>query len=96
MTLVGYEVRRLRDQSEMQAALKLRHDVFCVEQGVPEQEELDGRDHDGIHLVAIHGGEVVATCRHPDDRLHRPVLEARRPLVDAPARDRHRAAGDGR
>lgn len=63
MTLVGYEVRRLRDQSEMQAALKLRHDVFCVEQGVPEQEELDGRDHDGIHLVTIHGGEVVATCR---------------------------------
>ncbi len=47
----------------MQAALKLRHDVFCVEQGVPENEELDGRDHDGIHLVAIHGGEVVATCR---------------------------------
>jgi predicted GNAT family N-acyltransferase len=63
MTLVGYEVRRLRDQSEMQAALKLRHDVFCVEQGVPEQEELDGRDHDGIHLVAIYSGEVVATCR---------------------------------
>jgi predicted GNAT family N-acyltransferase len=63
MTLVGYEVRRLRNQNEMQAALELRHDVFCVEQGVPEQEELDGRDHDGIHLVAIHGGEVVATCR---------------------------------
>lgn len=63
MTLLGYEVRRLRGQSEMQAALKLRHDVFCVEQGVPEHEEVDGRDHDGIHLVAIHGGEVVATCR---------------------------------
>jgi predicted GNAT family N-acyltransferase len=47
----------------MEAALKLRHDVFCVEQGVPEHEEVDGRDHDGIHLVAIHGGEVVATCR---------------------------------
>jgi predicted GNAT family N-acyltransferase len=63
MTLVGYEVRRPRDQSEMQAALKLRHDVFCVEQGVPEREELDGRDHDGIHLIAIYAGEVVATCR---------------------------------
>ena len=63
MTLLGYEVRRLRSHNEMQAALKLRHDVFCVEQGVPEHEELDGRDHDGIHLVAIHGGEVVATCR---------------------------------
>ena len=63
MTLLGYEVRRLRSRSEMEAALELRHDVFCVEQGVPEHEELDGRDHDGIHLVAIHGGEVVATCR---------------------------------
>ena len=63
MTLLGYEVSRLRSHSEMEAALKLRHDVFCVEQGVPEHEELDGRDHDGIHLVAIHGGEVVATCR---------------------------------
>jgi predicted GNAT family N-acyltransferase len=63
VTLLGYEVRRLRGQSEMEAALKLRHDVFCVEQGVPEHEEVDGRDHDGIHLVAIHGGEVVATCR---------------------------------
>jgi predicted GNAT family N-acyltransferase len=63
MTLLGYEVRRLRGHVEMQAALKLRHDVFCVEQGVPEYEELDGRDQDGIHLVAIYGGEVVATCR---------------------------------
>jgi predicted GNAT family N-acyltransferase len=63
VTLLGYEVRRLQGQSEMEAALKLRHDVFCVEQGVPEHEEVDGRDHDGIHLVAIHGGEVVATCR---------------------------------
>jgi predicted GNAT family N-acyltransferase len=63
VTLLGYEVRRLQGQSEMEAALKLRHDVFCVEQGVPEHEEVDGRDHDGIHLVAIHSGEVVATCR---------------------------------
>lgn len=47
----------------MEAALNLRHDVFCVEQGVPEHEELDGRDHEGIHLVAIYRGEVVATCR---------------------------------
>jgi predicted GNAT family N-acyltransferase len=48
----------------MQAALALRHDVFCVEQGVPEYEELDGRDHEGIHLAAIaDDGELVATCR---------------------------------
>jgi predicted GNAT family N-acyltransferase len=58
-----YEVRRVRDDDEMAAALELRHEVFCVEQGVPEHEELDGRDHEGIHLVAVAGGELVGTCR---------------------------------
>jgi predicted GNAT family N-acyltransferase len=62
-TTLGYEVRRARDDRELAAALKLRHDVFCVEQGVPEREELDGRDHEGVHLVAVENGEVVATCR---------------------------------
>jgi predicted GNAT family N-acyltransferase len=61
--VAAYEIRRLRNDGEMQAALQLRHDVFCVEQGVPEREELDGRDHEGIHLVAVVDGELVATCR---------------------------------
>jgi predicted GNAT family N-acyltransferase len=59
----GYEVRRVSGEAEMAAALTLRHDVFCVEQGVPEHEELDGRDHEGIHLVAVADGELVGTCR---------------------------------
>jgi predicted GNAT family N-acyltransferase len=63
MSTVAYEVRRVRGEQEMAAALELRHDVFCVEQGVPEHEELDGRDHEGIHLVAVAGGELVGTCR---------------------------------
>jgi predicted GNAT family N-acyltransferase len=60
---VLYDVRRVRDPEEMAAALELRHEVFCVEQGVPEHEELDGRDQDGIHLVAIADGELLGTCR---------------------------------
>lgn len=59
----AYEVRRVRGEEEMAAALELRHDVFCVEQGVPEREELDGRDPDGIHLVAVADGELVGVCR---------------------------------
>ena len=43
---LAYEVRRARDDSEMEAALQLRYEVFCVEQGVPRREELDGRDSD--------------------------------------------------
>jgi predicted GNAT family N-acyltransferase len=57
------EIRRVRGEREMQAALELRHDVFCVEQGVPEHEELDGRDGEGIHLVAVDGEEMLGTCR---------------------------------
>ena len=60
---VGYEVRRARNRRELLAALALRHDVFCVEQGVPEHEELDGRDHEGIHLVAVENGDLLGTCR---------------------------------
>jgi predicted GNAT family N-acyltransferase len=57
------EIRRARGEREMQAALELRHDVFCVEQGVPQHEELDGRDAEGIHLVAVDGEELLGTCR---------------------------------
>ncbi len=60
---VLYEVRRVRDQQEMTAALELRHDVFCIEQGVPEHDELDGRDHEGIHLAAVENGVLLGTCR---------------------------------
>jgi predicted GNAT family N-acyltransferase len=58
-----YEVRRARGDEEMAAVVALRHQVFCDEQGVPEREELDGRDHEALHLVAVSGGEMLATCR---------------------------------
>jgi predicted GNAT family N-acyltransferase len=58
-----YEVRRLSGAAEMDAALELRYDVFCREQGVPRHEEVDGRDHEGLHLVAISDGRLLGTCR---------------------------------
>jgi predicted GNAT family N-acyltransferase len=61
--VLAYEVRRVRGEEEMKAALALRHEVFCVEQGVPMHEELDGRDGEGLHLVAVSNGELLATCR---------------------------------
>ncbi len=62
-TTIGFEIRRLRTQAEFDAALALRHDVFCVEQGVPANEERDGRDRGAVHLIAVQAGELVATCR---------------------------------
>jgi predicted GNAT family N-acyltransferase len=57
------EVRPARDRSEVNAALDLRHEVFCVEQGVSCADERDGRDADAVHLVAVEDGVVIATCR---------------------------------
>ena len=62
-TTLGFEIRRLRTEAEFEAALALRHEVFCVEQGVPANEERDGRDHGALHLIAVQDGELVATCR---------------------------------
>ena len=60
---VRYQVRQAQGRRELEQALTLRYEVFCVEQAVPRHEELDGRDADGIHLVAIEGDELLATCR---------------------------------
>jgi ElaA protein len=59
----GVEIRRIRSEGELKAAVALRYDVFCVEQGVPVREELDGRDRQGLHLIAVSGEEVLGTCR---------------------------------
>jgi predicted GNAT family N-acyltransferase len=61
--VAAYEVRPVRGEEEMAAVLALRHDVFCVEQGVPEREELDGRDGEAMHLVAVADGRLLGTCR---------------------------------
>jgi predicted GNAT family N-acyltransferase len=62
---VSVEVRRAEGRAEMDALLDLRHRVFCVEQGVPKREEMDGRDGEAIHLVAVRteDGRVLGTCR---------------------------------
>ena len=57
------EVRPARDQTEVDAALALRYEVFCVEQGVSLAEERDGRDDEALHLVVVDDGDVVGTCR---------------------------------
>jgi predicted GNAT family N-acyltransferase len=57
------DVRPTRDAKEVAAALDLRHDVFCSEQGVSLAEERDGRDDEALHLVVMEDGVVIGTCR---------------------------------
>lgn len=57
------EVRRIRGPEELRAALDLREEVFCGEQGVTLAGDRDGRDEEALQLVAVEGGEIVGTCR---------------------------------
>jgi putative N-acetyltransferase (TIGR04045 family) len=57
-------VRRPRDEDELAAALALREEVFCGEQGVTLEGDRDGLDAEALQLVAIgDGGDVIGTCR---------------------------------
>ena len=58
-----FEIRHARTDEELEAALSLRYEVFCVEQGVPVGEERDGRDGEGLHLIALEGDRLLGTCR---------------------------------
>jgi ElaA protein len=57
------QIRPTAYAQERDAALALRHRVFCEEQGVAPGLEVDGRDDDALHLVAVRDGAVVGTCR---------------------------------
>ena len=58
------EIRWARDGQDMPGAFSLRERVFCGEQGVPREEELDARDGDALHLVALApDGRVVGALR---------------------------------
>jgi ElaA protein len=54
---------------ELYAMLKLRVDVFVVEQHCP-YPELDGNDKDCLHLRLLNGGDLLACAR-----LWRPTAE---------------------
>jgi predicted GNAT family N-acyltransferase len=58
-----WEIRRVGTQQDLDGALALRYEVFCLEQGVPVGEERDGRDGDGLHLIAVQDGVLLGTCR---------------------------------
>jgi predicted GNAT family N-acyltransferase len=58
-------VRWLGAPEELQGAFALRERVFHGEQGVPPEEEFDGRDEQARHVVALEPGAglVVGTLR---------------------------------
>ena len=75
-------VRAARDPAEVEAAKELRIRVFCDEQGVSRDEELDGLDDEATQIVALDESGVIATCRlrYPEAgvaKLERMAVEPR-------------------
>jgi predicted GNAT family N-acyltransferase len=59
-------IRWAQGPADLGGALALREQVFVREQGVPLEEELDGRDGQALHLVALDPGaaeRVIGTLR---------------------------------
>ena len=50
-------MRVARDEAEIEAAKRLRLRVFCEEQGVPRELELDGLDGEATHLLVLDDDE---------------------------------------
>jgi predicted GNAT family N-acyltransferase len=59
------EIRWAAGAADVRGALAVREEVFCREQGVSREEEIDGRDGEALHLVALAPGDgrVIGTLR---------------------------------
>ncbi|MGH2957469.1 MAG: GNAT family N-acetyltransferase [Solirubrobacterales bacterium] len=83
-------MRPARDADEVAAAQRLRIRVFCEEQGVSREEEVDGRDDESLHVIAADESGVIATCRlrftAEGCKLERMAVEARLRGLGAGAR----------
>jgi predicted GNAT family N-acyltransferase len=58
-------IRWASGPDDVRGAFAVREQVFCEEQGVPRGEELDGRDKQALHVVALgpDGQPVIGTLR---------------------------------
>ncbi|MGD0455571.1 MAG: GNAT family N-acetyltransferase [Solirubrobacteraceae bacterium] len=58
-------IRWARGSEDVRGAFAVRERVFCGEQGVPREQEIDARDEDALHLVALdpQGSRVIGTLR---------------------------------
>ena len=77
-------VRPARDAAEVGAAKDLRVRVFCDEQGVEPEEELDDLDQGATHVVGADESRVIATCRLRE--LDGGVWKLERMAVERPLR----------
>ncbi len=60
---MSIEIKQISLQRELQQAFAIRRQVFCIEQNVPEEIEMDEFDVVATHLLAYINGKPVGTAR---------------------------------
>jgi len=65
MGAADFRLRWAAKPGDLRDAQRVREQVFCREQGVSREMELDGRDDAALHLLAIEpeGDRVIGTLR---------------------------------
>ena len=56
-------IKKVRTKDEMDQVYDIRREVFIEEQGVPEDIEMDGRDDEAVHVLAVVDGEPAGCGR---------------------------------
>lgn len=59
----GIEIRVARDLSDIMKVIALRAAVYLADQNCPYEEEFDGNDFCGLHLIGFVDGEPAACLR---------------------------------
>jgi predicted GNAT family N-acyltransferase len=61
--MLQIEIVEVQSRERLEQAFAIRRAVFVHEQGVSEALEIDGRDDEAQHLLALHDDEPVGTLR---------------------------------
>lgn len=82
-------VKQAKTQREIADAFKVRQEVFIKEQKIPEEIELDGKDHEAEHIIAYLNGEPIGCVRIRD-------VDSRVKIERMAVLSEHRGQGFGR
>ncbi|MBO1333425.1 GNAT family N-acetyltransferase [Streptomyces sp. VRA16 Mangrove soil] len=55
----GFVLRVAESEADREACFAVRREVFCVEQGVPEELEYDAYDAGAVHVIAVRDDGVT-------------------------------------
>jgi len=60
---MSIEIKQITNSADLEQAFVIRRQVFCIEQNVPEEIEMDEFDEDATHILACINDKPAGTAR---------------------------------